>query len=299
MRNVDRTNITKPIELDSSDCQLHLNAVIATPTLIKVSSDFYKGKKTNPDGSIEYTVRENLKRLYKNKCAYCEKLSSAPKIDHHRPKGKVVSTDSTNIGYYWLCYEWTNLLPSCTDCNSIESKGSKYPINGNRNNLHPIQGNPPVTNSSSFIYNSQFNISEQPLLLHPEYCIPENNFAFDKQGRIIGITTEGVETVYALKLNNRDLNGWRRKIYADYLSDLESKIKLFYTDDNPLTEPQFTKLIANWTKKIVVEANDESLEYTLFRKFLLNYIDYFFISEIDPVFQKETKAKIILAISDI
>lgn len=33
-------------------------------------------------------------------------------------------------------------------------------------------------------------------------------------------------------------------------------------------------------------------EYTLFRKFLLNNIDLFFISELDPVFRTETNAKI-------
>jgi hypothetical protein len=27
-------------------------------------------------------------------------------------------------GYYWLAYEWTNLLPSCYDCNSFRRHGT-------------------------------------------------------------------------------------------------------------------------------------------------------------------------------
>lgn len=296
MRRVNRANIVKPVELDSNDCQNHLNVIIAAPTLTKVSADFYKGKRVNPDGTTEFTVRESLKGLYKNKCAYCEKLSHAPKIDHHRPKGKVVGAGNLNNGYYWLCYEWTNLLPSCTDCNSIEAKSSKYPLTGNRNNTHPTHGNPPVTNSAFFDYNSAFNTGEQPLLLHPEYSIPENNFTFDKQGKIFGSTPEGINTVEVLKLDNPDLNGWRRKIYEDHLSDLQSIVRKYFRPITPIPLNQFEELMSEWTEKIVQQANDEKLEYTLFRKFLLNNIDLFFISELDPVFRTETNAKITAAL---
>jgi hypothetical protein len=296
MRRVNRKNIVKPVELDSNDCQDHLTTIIASPTQTKVSPDFYKGKKENPNGTIEFTVRDSLKSIYKNKCAYCEKLSHAPKIDHHRPKGKVVGAGNLNNGYYWLCYEWTNLLPSCTDCNSIEAKSSKYPLTGNRNNTHPIHGNPPVTNSAFFVYDSAFNTGEQPLLLHPEYSIPENNFTFDKQGKIFGSTPEGLSTVEILKLDNSDLNGWRRKIYDDYLSDLQSIVRKFFRQNAPVSENQFEEFISDWLEKIVNEANNELLEYTLFRKFILKNIDLFFISELDPVFQSETKAKITAAL---
>jgi hypothetical protein len=299
MRRVDRTHTIKPIELDANACQIHLAAIINTPSQTKVSADFYKGKKVNADGSVEFTVRDSLKVLYKNKCSYCEKSSHAPKIDHHRPKGKVVGGGNLNYGYYWLSYEWTNLLPSCTDCNAIDSKGSKYPINGNRNNSHPLQGNPPTLHGLSLIYDSPFNVAEHPLLLHPEYSIPENNFAFDKQGRIIGITAEGVNTILALKLDNADLNGWRRKIYNEHLSSFHSIIRKFFRANDPISEPQFAEMISDWTKKIVNEAQDDTLEYTLFRKYILTNIDYFFVSELDTVFRDEAKNKIAEALVNI
>lgn len=296
MRNVSRAAFAKPVELDSNDCQNHLTMVISNPAETKALPDFYKGKRVNPDGTVEFTVRNCLKIIYKNKCAYCEKLSHAPKIDHHRPKGKVVGAGNLNNGYYWLCYEWSNLLPSCTDCNSIEAKSSKYPVTGNRNNSHPTHGNPPITNSSFFIYNAIFNTSEQPLLLHPEYSIPENNFTFDKQGKMFGSTPEGIKTVEVLKLDNPDLNGWRRKIYEDKLSDLQSIVRKYFRLDIPISSIQFEELLYEWTEKLVHQANDENLEYTLFRKFLLNNIDLFFISELDPVFQTILNSKITAAL---
>ncbi|CAN5388970.1 hypothetical protein BH11BAC3_BH11BAC3_02360 [soil metagenome] len=295
MRKISRANVVKPVELDSNDCQTHLNRIIASSAQVKTSTDFYKGKRINADGTTTFTVRESLKTLYKNKCAYCEKLSHAPKIDHHRPKGAVVGAGNLNNGYYWLCYEWTNLLPCCTDCNSIEAKGSKYPLKGNRNNSHPITGNPVTIFFAEFLYDSRFNIGEQPLLLHPEYSTPENDFAFDKQGRIVGITQEGRQTITALKLDNPDLNGWRRKIYKDHLAELERIVRKYHRNINPITEDQFEDFISDWLLELVLVANDDTLEYTLFRKFILENINFFFLAELNIAFQPITKAKIDIA----
>jgi hypothetical protein len=291
MRNFDRIKIVIPPALQTNECIQHLESVITNPN-IKVSSDFYKGKIVKPDGTTEFSVRVALKNIYKNKCAYCEKLTHAPKIEHHRPKGKVVGTNNQNRGYYWLCYEWTNLLPSCTDCNSIESKGSKYPILGNRNNTHPKQGNPPVTYRPNFIYDVKYNTNEQPLLLHPEYCNPEENFDFNLNGKIYGITTEGIETVSVIKLDNDDLNGWRKKIYDEYFSNLKKIILKYFRINNPISQSMFEELIYDWCEELVIQANDEKLEYTLFRKFLFKKIDYFFINELDIAFRPITKITI-------
>src|SRR5215468_8122036 len=88
---------------------------------IKFKDDFYK----------RYMVY--LNRLFRNKCAYCEeKLSGQPgDVEHFRPKGRVCDATFRQVfidhprwgrniahpGYYWLAYDWDNLLPSCADCN--------------------------------------------------------------------------------------------------------------------------------------------------------------------------------------
>ena len=68
-------------------------------------------------------------RPFFGKCAYCEDriVSTQPgDIEHYRPKGCVTNEDGSRVmvdanggkkvphpGYYWLAYEWTNLLYAC------------------------------------------------------------------------------------------------------------------------------------------------------------------------------------------
>jgi len=67
-------------------------------------------------------VREQLTEMFKGKCAYCEtfyKATQPADIEHFRPKGGVTIKDTRPQppGYWWLASEWSNLLPSCSDCN--------------------------------------------------------------------------------------------------------------------------------------------------------------------------------------
>lgn len=81
---------------------------------------------TNPKkGSFKYLaykddeVKRRLDELFHGKCAYCETFYSASApvdVEHYRPKG-AVSEDDSHPGYWWLAAVWTNLLPSCIDCN--------------------------------------------------------------------------------------------------------------------------------------------------------------------------------------
>lgn len=86
------------------------------------------------------------------KCAYCEAPIVAYRrdnIDHFRPKATITDElkqpiplrDTTGAvrlgpdgqpvmhpGYYWLAYDWQNLLPACAACNL--GKHSRFPVNG-------------------------------------------------------------------------------------------------------------------------------------------------------------------------
>jgi hypothetical protein len=67
--------------------------------------------------------------MYNKKCAYCEERIKTY-IEHYRPKGSVQG--SRHGGYYWLCYEWSNLLPACHECNKFGGgKGTQFPV-GNK-----------------------------------------------------------------------------------------------------------------------------------------------------------------------
>ena len=64
-------------------------------------------------------VKNALLQLTSAKCAYCESKMlgvGAREVEHYRPKGGV-DGESGWAGYWWLAYEWSNLLPTCRDCN--------------------------------------------------------------------------------------------------------------------------------------------------------------------------------------
>ena len=96
------------------------------------------------------------------KCAYCESYITDFQhgdIEHFRPKGGITDENDNQVvlkddrgnptldatgepkphpGYYWLAYNWQNLLPSCAICNQPSSAGSKkigkhnrFPVGGN------------------------------------------------------------------------------------------------------------------------------------------------------------------------
>ncbi|MFT3820446.1 MAG: hypothetical protein QM750_23005 [Rubrivivax sp.] len=71
-------------------------------------------------------VKARLCELFNFKCAYCESdiRATAPgDVEHFRPKGKITVRGAdgkvqSRPGYPWLAAEWSNLLLSCTFCNS-------------------------------------------------------------------------------------------------------------------------------------------------------------------------------------
>src|SRR5262249_341553 len=78
-------------------------------------------------------LKWHLFELFHDKCAYCENkpLAGYPgDVEHYRPKGKV-DEDESHPGYYWLAYDETNLLPSCSLCNQPRrAKLTHFPVKG-------------------------------------------------------------------------------------------------------------------------------------------------------------------------
>ncbi|KTS76595.1 hypothetical protein NS274_15555 [Pseudomonas oryzihabitans] len=120
MRAVDRGNKPPPAALsvpsgtpklsELEAARSHMNEVLA-PGVKRSTFTFSKYKSDE--------VKRRLEELFHGKCAYCESFyaSQAPvDVEHYRPKG-AVEGEPSHPGYWWLGMEWTNLLPSCIDCN--------------------------------------------------------------------------------------------------------------------------------------------------------------------------------------
>lgn len=149
-------------------------------------------------------VKEALTELFKGKCAYCESRYAGTQpmdVEHWRPKARVLDENGKQVlGYYWLASAWTNLLPSCIDCNR-ERRQRLVDLGVTRSigkaERFPIE---PGTRRAT---KDEEIASERPLLLHPCDDHPEEHFTFtdDAVIRPRGKTRTKAETsieVYAL-----------------------------------------------------------------------------------------------------
>lgn len=78
-------------------------------------------------------VKESLKRAQHNKCAYCETLDirSHWVVEHYRPKSGWRQNKPDKLQqpeYFWLAYDWNNLLFACDICNDAGHKQNLFPL---------------------------------------------------------------------------------------------------------------------------------------------------------------------------
>jgi hypothetical protein len=190
----------------------------------KVAVDLARAKNEKYDfnkNAIWGDLKEYLFDLFDQHCAYCEcdLLSDNPgAVEHYRPKNPVLD-DQTHPGYFWLAYEATNYLPTCTRCNSAKS------------NFFPLApGSPRATAPGE-------EKNEQPLLLNPWLLGAdlEKHLAFvsagtDQAGPVAkGISEEGKESVKRLGLNRPELVPKRlyeqERAVIDYMTQRASGLK--------------------------------------------------------------------------
>jgi len=207
MRFVVKPDADKTAKLASAQTYTELLA-IAKKTSTNIKDSIYRDPYPDKD-ETRSRVEDQLARSYHNKCAYCERLCKAD-VEHYRPK-KGVNEDAAHGGYYWLCYEWSNLLPACVKCNRDGGKHTKFPILGTRV-IAPVF----LLDTNLDLLKSKAGekplIDEQALLLHPEVDKPEDFFIFELDPRGEGIRLEGIDkdgrgkkTIEICVLNRQEL----------------------------------------------------------------------------------------------
>ena len=90
-------------------------------------------------------VKRALRGDQSDKCAFCEhkvRVGSSGDVEHFRPKSAVRQgrrDPLTLPGYYWLAYDWDNLLLACSNCNS-RHKGNLFPLVNPKNRCRSHRG---------------------------------------------------------------------------------------------------------------------------------------------------------------
>jgi len=113
-------------------------AVLATDGLLKRQEHcaaHAAGEREFPFDTNIYghaKVKRALVEMHHGKCCYCESYVrhiTPGTIDHYRPKAASQQSAGSSLirpGYYWLAYEWENLLFACPECN--QTKRNRFPI---------------------------------------------------------------------------------------------------------------------------------------------------------------------------
>jgi uncharacterized protein (TIGR02646 family) len=153
-----------------------------------------------------------LHRIFHYKCAYCEGRYDAGypwHVEHYRPKSEVSECRSLidHPGYFWLAYEWYNLLLSCGHCNTWEEKsqktgGKSHPSKSNEFRIVGKRVTEPGPDPSRWLDELK---EEKPLLLNPYFDDPDEHLGFTEEGEIYGKTDRGKETVEVCNLGRKNL----------------------------------------------------------------------------------------------
>jgi len=219
-------------------------------------------------------LSKGLKGLYNKKCGYCEtkfKTESSLSMDHYRPKGKLIGED--HPGYYWLCYEWTNLVPVCSGCNN--AKSTKFP-------LVPSKGKrvtePPMDNGcldmEACLVDSGIHIAEEPLLLNPEVDRPEEHLVFLPTGEINGTSLKGENSIKICQLDRDELIGARKGVIDKLFKAVIIPLRQFFKE-----EINKKNLLSDLNKELskMKEAQNPQKNYSRLGWFLFEEFERFFI----------------------
>jgi len=179
-----------------------------------IKDEKYHQKKDFHQQFKQQDVKDTLRMIYNEKCAFCEQKITECKdnnledcsqtIEHYRPK----------IIYYWLAYSWDNLLWCCHRCNQNKHKQfetASQTVKYDKTFLENIH-------TSTSIYQE----IEKPKMIHPELesVVDKLNF-YD--GKIDSDDERVKYTINICKLDRDALNDTRQTIIDDFMEVLIDK----------------------------------------------------------------------------
>lgn len=176
-----------------------------------------RGEEVAPKSSLygHAAVKSALVAMHHGKCAYCEVQLAQQHgdVEHYRPKKAWKSSRGgpvTTPGYFWLAYEWDNLLLACEVCNQ-SFKGNLFPLEDEATRADHVMRD---------------TSGEVPLLIDPSAVDPGDHFEFDqwdiapKHG-----SPKGQVTIEVCGLDSQSLGELRR----DHFENVRRVLNLTHT----------------------------------------------------------------------
>lgn len=251
-------------------------------------------EKNNHNFSSAYYregILPTLLELYRNKCGFCETNTTAGatlQVEHYRPKKAVTEEPDTHRGYYWLGYEWSNLLLACERCNNQGAKGNHFPLmpDGERIFEPPVNRDGEL-DTEQCRADSPKLLAEQPLLLNPELDTPDPHFLFLPNGAVRGLSDRGQATIDICKLNRQPLVLERKKIVDAFKQKISSALADFAEEN--ITEATFRYHLKSIFSDLL-RAEEPEREYARLGWFMFKKFELFFIRPLDEPHQTKLRA---------
>jgi len=223
--------------------------ILAQEKIEKFYSSTHRDQKryTFPfEKEIDKELKKDLHKRFNGKCGYCEIAIQSPEygtIDRFRPHNGVRDKKKYFKDlYWWLAYDWDNLIYSCCECNQF--KANYFPLNGSRSLSREVGLQ-----------------NEFPLLLNPCIEEPSLHFMYDKEGNIIFATDQGSQTIDLLRLNRTDLI--EKRLFAK--NELIRSInELIFKGRDGVPKKQINQLIS------IFNRNDHSIEFLAFKSWIIH-----------------------------
>ncbi len=204
MIRIHKTPAIPPIL--SGDGVAKTNALNAAYTINPVAYTSAPGVKVKSLTPMDFdsctygdlTVKTQLIHDQHGKCCFCESKfleTSHGDVEHFRPKRAYQKLNSTKLiypGYYWLTYNWDNLMFSCEKCNRSYKR-----------NQFPLQ----TEATRKLFHNHPILIAnEDHLLINPNFEDPSIHITFLKEApHPKNGSIRGAKTIEAFKLDRMNI----------------------------------------------------------------------------------------------
>ncbi|BDD13122.1 hypothetical protein FUAX_55540 (plasmid) [Fulvitalea axinellae] len=290
MKKVSKNFDDVPRGLETKKCKVLINQALTENN----DHDFKKYYYAHT------SVKDALKSIYNNKCAYCESdisVGSPLRVDHYRPKDKVrdcwleeedKELDGQKLkrtkkivsnGYYWLGYEWSNLVYSCESCNG--SKSNYFPLKDEEKRIkHPPLRNEKLDKKKCHAHLSP--LAEEPrLLLNPELDNPRDHLLCFPDGEVGYYTGEGEMSVKVYDLNRDPLRVKRKECYEKVFDKLARRLERFDREEYS-ERTVITSLEDILMEDLLSVIQDNGPYYSFFESMILDFDLYFVERFSDP-----------------
>ena len=205
------------IKINRGPIPQQLNSPRVRSTKIRLEENFANKERQERlrfDTSVLNSIKKDLLKLCNGKCAYCESklgVISDGDIENFRPKSGARGLNSNDYApqhYWWLAYEWDNLLIACQICNQ-KYKRDYFPLENEE-----LRANIGAKESELLL--------EQALLIDPCIENPNEHIEFNEDGFAKELSKKGKVTIEILGLNRIELVENRRNTVEQLKDRLET-----------------------------------------------------------------------------